>query len=156
MMQDGALCCFQASSIPDKKRDYTMGSSSRAFRPTPRGETVAEQATTMLAAALHQVEQVRGIDASDIDSLRAWCADPRPPVSQRTNGAGDKFADFITICRRIPDCSPFFMKQLELNPSTLWRWSMGQSKPTSYVAASVVADLVDIIRKRIDDEAQRR
>ncbi|MBL8845964.1 MAG: hypothetical protein JNN24_09375 [Hyphomicrobium zavarzinii] len=114
--------------------------------------TVLDQGTAFLSTALTGISEVSGWDKSIITALKTWCDDPRPAVTRRTSKEPDKFPELIDICRRIPECGPFFVKQLEINPSTLWRWSMGHSRPASYVANSVVSDLIDIICERLEHQ----
>jgi hypothetical protein len=109
----------------------------------------------MLSSTLSIIDEVPGFQRDQLDALRVWCADPRPAVVDRLSGKDDKFADLIEICRQLPDCSPFFHKQLQLNPSTLWRWAMGHSKPPSYVAENVVGDLLDILQERFESVGGR-
>lgn len=109
-----------------------------------------DEAVSQLSTSLGANSSTSVLEPEIAEELKAWCELSKPAVARRDGDASDKFAELITICRRVPECATFFVEQLEINPSTLWRWSMGHSKPTSYVGANIVLDLLGIIQEKID------
>jgi hypothetical protein len=73
-----------------------------------------------------------------------WLDDARPEVAPSADQK-DKFARLIDLSRRYPACNAFYLNEADLNSSTLWRWSNSRSRPSKYIATTVVDDIKPIL-----------
>jgi hypothetical protein len=82
--------------------------------------------------------------AGQVKAYLEWLDDPLPEVAQSL-GQRDKFARLIELSRRYPECNAFYLNEADLNSSTLWRWSNGKSRPSRYIATSIVDDIKPVL-----------
>jgi len=102
-----------------------------------------------LRALVHGVD-LNTVTSEATDALRQvkayleWSDDPLPEVAQ-ARGEQDKFPRLIDLSRRYPECTAFYLNEADLNSSTLWRWSNGKSRPSKYIATSIVGDIKPLL-----------
>ena len=77
------------------------------------------------------------------DLVQNWLISPLPIVASL--GEQDKFAHLVEIARKSPTCSDFLLEDVDLDPSTAWRWSTGKKRPTKYVAQKVAGDILQLL-----------
>ena len=70
--------------------------------------------------------------AKQVRQFVEWLDDGRPQFSEDLEG-DDKFAELIEIARHYQDCTDFFVCEVGVNASTVWRWATGRSRPSRYV-----------------------
>ena len=106
----------------------------------------------------HQVQELRVIASGDLSGAMSeatdvagqvkayleWLDNALPEVAQ-SREQRDKFAQLIDLSRRYPECNAFFLNEADLNSSTLWRWSNGKSRPSKYIATSIVEDIKPVL-----------
>jgi hypothetical protein len=104
------------------------------------------------------VEELRAIASGDLSNATSaataavgqvkayleWLDDARPEVAPSLDQE-DKFALLIDLSRRYSACNAFYLNEADLNSSTLWRWSRGKSRPSKYIATTIVHDIKPII-----------
>lgn len=75
-----------------------------------------------------------------------WLDDDRPEVAANA-GDVDKFADLIALSRYYEDLTAFYVGEVGVNPSTIWRWAAGKSRPSRFVAEQIAKE----VRRRLVD-----
>jgi hypothetical protein len=92
--------------------------------------------------------------AGQIKAFIEWLDDPRPAFAEQL-GADDKFPQLIGISRLYQDCTTFYVSDVGVNPSTVWRWASGKSRPSKFVGKRLVTEvenrLADILLELATD-----
>jgi hypothetical protein len=53
----------------------------------------------------------------------------------------DKFSALIEMARNYEDCTSFFLSEVGVNASTVWRWASGKSRPSRYVGKRLTEEV---------------
>jgi len=75
---------------------------------------------------------------AEVKSFLEWLDDPRPEVAF---GQPDKFAEIIELSRRYERCSKYYLSDVGVNVSTVWRWATGNSRPSRFVGQRIVPEV---------------
>lgn len=78
--------------------------------------------------------------AAEVRSFVNWLDDKRVPFADHVEGE-DKFSALIEIARNYQDCNSFFLSEVGVNASTVWRWASGKSRPSRYVGKRLAEDV---------------
>lgn len=78
--------------------------------------------------------------AAEVRSFVRWLDDKRVPFADQVEGE-DKFSGLIEIARKYQDCNSFFLSEVGVNASTVWRWASGKSRPSRYVGKRLAEDV---------------
>jgi len=77
----------------------------------------------------------------EVQEFVEWLQDSRPECTDGAPGRPDKFAALIALSRRYQKCSQYYLSQVGVNTSTVWRWANGESRPSKFVGEHIVADV---------------
>lgn len=77
------------------------------------------------------------------------------PVYDPDSEVEDKFSGLIQLARNFEETSNFFLNDVGVNSSTVWRWATGASRPSKYLAKYLINDLINIINDTIDADIHK-
>lgn len=83
-----------------------------------------------------------------IKAYLEWVADPRPAFADTLDGE-DKFAELIEQSRAQQDLASFYSIEVGVNPSTVWRWASGKSRPNKFVGKKLVVAVEAALRSAL-------
>ncbi|MDU1906769.1 MAG: hypothetical protein E6772_18565, partial [Dysgonomonas sp.] len=78
--------------------------------------------------------------AADVRVFVQWLEDERVAFADQVEGE-DKFSGLIEIARKYQNCNSFFLSEVGVNASTVWRWASGKSRPSRYVGKRLAEDV---------------
>ena len=112
---------------------------------TPLGHELAVFNTLreLAAADLHEIDSVCATRlVGQIKAFVEWLDDPRPTFADDLV-TDDKFAELVELSRQYQDCdcNSFYVSDVGVNPSTVWRWANGKSKPSKYIGQKLVREI---------------
>jgi hypothetical protein len=95
-----------------------------------------ELANRNLQGASSQVTRIVG----QIKAFLEWVDNPKPKFADDLVGQ-DKFAELVELSRQYQDCNSFYASDVGVNPSTVWRWANGKSRPSKYVGQKLAHEI---------------
>ena len=120
---------------------------------------VANAETDAVRRELAVLEQVSNANLSGVSSVdlgliaqvkafSEWLSDPRPAF-RRLAGEEDKFANLVALSRKQQDCANFYVTEVGVDASTVWRWSTGKSRPSKFVGQSLAREIEARVRSAL-------
>jgi len=91
-------------------------------------------------------QDLRGADsrktelASKVKAFIEWLDDRKPEFAGVPEQA-DKFARLIDLSRGYEECTKYYLRNVGVNSSTIWRWANEKSRPTKYIGERVIAEV---------------
>ena len=76
--------------------------------------------------------------AGQVKAFLEWIDDPKPAFA---DDGRDKFAQLIDLSRDYQDCTSFYISEVGVNQSTVWRWANGKSRPTKYIGRKLAHEV---------------
>lgn len=89
---------------------------------------------------------------SQIKGFLEWLDNPKPEFASASD-SDDKFGTLVELARYFPDCNTFFLSEVGVNPSTVWRWANGRSRPSRFVGQKLVRELKLLLADLLLQEA---
>jgi hypothetical protein len=81
---------------------------------------------------------------SQVKAFIEWVDDTKPEFAT-TLGGPDKFAALVELSRGYQECTTFYLRDVGVNSTTVWRWANGKSRPSKYIGQRVVADVKHLL-----------
>ena len=94
------------------------------------------------------------LDSSKINSVERltkyleWLNDKRPEFVPLGANTDDKFSEFISLGRLYKNTAEFYIDEVGVNATTVWRWATGKSRPSKYLAVSLLRDIKPILNEQ--------
>jgi hypothetical protein len=86
--------------------------------------------------------------AGEIRAFLEWVDDPKPEFSEDVDGE-DKFARLIELSRGYEECTSFFVSEVGVNASTVWRWATDKSRPSKYVGKRLAQEVKGVLSQAL-------
>lgn len=99
-------------------------------------DTLRELAASGLQGASSQATRV----ISDIKAFVEWLDDPRLVFTDEP-GRDDKFAELINLSRDFRELNSFYVSEVGVNSSTVWRWATKKSRPSKFVGTKLAHEV---------------
>ena len=108
----------------------------------------------IIRSILHYYVENLNIEDKIVDRLisyRKWIKNENPVFN---NGDNDKFPELISVFKKFGECDSYFSERVIINPSTIWRWATGKSRPSKILGPIISQDvrtiLIDVVENDID------
>jgi hypothetical protein len=121
--------------LAEKNEDQKLEERDEAVRAA-----LVRVAHTDLAAANSAVTDV----VSQVKAFVEWLNAPQAEFADRSSD-GDKFAALIELSRRYQECNRFYLSEVGVNSTTIWRWANKKSRPSRYIGKRVVLEVKSLI-----------
>lgn len=128
----------------ERLRQIAMQPNEADLAATPTQRMIAHLRTLAhsdLSALTGEQTNVIG----QIKTFIEWLDNPRPECTDGAPSRPDKFAGLIELSRRYQDCNRYYLSEVSVNASTVWRWASGNSRPSRFVGVRIVAEVKVLI-----------
>lgn len=96
------------------------------------------------------IEKVDVTVVRRIVEYRCFALDARPDFDERN--PDDKFSRLIDLCRQFERCERFFVEEVAINSTTVWRWATGRTRPSKFIGKTLAAKLRSLLTVCIEND----
>jgi hypothetical protein len=81
---------------------------------------------------------------------RCFVLDSRLDFSERNTD--DKFSRLIDLCRQFERCERYFVEEVAINATTIWRWATGRTRPSKFIGKTLATKLRSLLIVCIEND----